>query len=160
MVTRNRRQTSWFDHISPIKTLASGATESLDLSDAMTESDKRGATVTRILLTIYVRPVLVDLSQRWFYGITMMSRDSVVAGALPDPEVASDQPGWMLRDFRAVLTHDAEHAQAIQHMTYDLRAQRRFTGPSNELEFVSKNLAGGGTSVEYAILSRVLCRLS
>ena len=147
---------TWFDSSSVAQTVASGAQANKDLSVNMTDSDKRGCTVTRILLSLMIRPTLVDLENFLFYGIAMVHED---VANYPDPDVSTDEPGWLLRDFRNVLTKDADEGAGIVRATYDIRAQRKFTGPSMHLQFILNNVAGGGTAIVYSYLSRVLCRM-
>ena len=156
----NRRGVTWFDNSSVAQALPSGSQNNHDLSVNMTASDKRGCTVTRILLTLAMRPTLLDLENFLFYGIVMVSEDAAIAAAYPDPDISTDEPGWMLRDFRSIMTHDLNDPASIVTVTYDLRAQRKFTGASNSLRFLITNVAGGGTAASYSLLSRVLCRMA
>ena len=69
----------------------------------MADADKRGCTVTRILLTLHFRPTLIDIGQLVYFGVVMTHEDVT---NFPDLNVSTDQPGWMLRDSVRLIMSD------------------------------------------------------
>ena len=151
----NKRQMAWFDKLAEEQSVAAGGTVGLQLDSDMIDADKRGCTVARVIMTLHVRPTLIDLGQMCTFGITMVHEDVT---NLPDPEAGTDQPGWIVRDQIRVIAHDLEDGvTAITRVTYDLRASRKYPTASNELLLIVHNNLGGGSAIIYDALTRVLC---
>ena len=150
------RPMAWTDTTVDNDTVAANATDTRDLSADLSIADKRGCTVVRILVRVTMRPALIDTGQLLTYGITMSHED---VADQPDPHTAADQPGWLLRDHCRVIMSDLEDGSQIQTRAYDLRASRKFRGPSQRLMWIIRNNAGGGTAVQYDLLARVCCMM-
>ena len=155
-MTTAKRQLAWFEHISRGGTVASGGQGQVLLSNNMDAADKRGCTVTRMIGTVTLRPVLVNLQQFVYLGICMIHEDQV---DFPDPSIELDQPGWLWKGSATVGTTNVGDYSQWARIPIDARSQRKFRGPSDVLRLVMDNVAGGGTSVDLDVNLRILCRM-
>ena len=154
-----RRSVAWFDAELMGQTVASGGFQGHAIDLNMVDSDKRGCTVTRIIGTVTMRPVLLDLRQFMFLGICMVTSDAIAGNVFPDPNDAGDQPGWLYRTYRTVIMSDLQDHSQETELHFDIRAQRKYRGVDDNLLLIFTNEAGGGTSVNYDFLTRTLCRM-
>ena len=148
------RQRVWFDSASQANSLASGATESFDLVVDMSDIERRGCTIMRIILTLHARALTVGLQDYLRYGIAVLNENVTV---MPQPELTTDIPGWLLRDMRVVGTSSLNDTSQMVTVNYDLHAQRKFRGQDEGLKFILMNNPGGGSAIEYSYLARTLC---
>ena len=157
MVQRTaRRPLGWFDYSAENQTLTSNTQVAVITSSDMTDADKRGGTVTRLLVTVHIRPSLINLGQMVTYGMALVHEDQT---NYPDPQVSTDQPGWLFKDQIRVIMSDLEDGSQIRRQMYDIRSQRKFRGPSDLVRFIIFNNAGGGSSIVWDVFIRMLCRL-
>ena len=147
------------------QSLANNARLDQDLLVNVSDADKRGLTVVRMLIHLWYTSTAggpVDGSMRLFQGIQLASEDAFAAMALPDPNNSTEYPigGWMYRDM-IVCTESALGVLRNNpvELWRDLRSQRKLD--RSEMVFSVENNAGGGTtfSVDVQGLIRVLYKL-
>ena len=158
-----RRGLTWVDHIAINQgaTLTPGNLNNQNLTANLIDADRRGATVTRVLLTVSFRVSLIDTGTVAFYGVCMVHEDVAAGGVgIPDPAEDTDQPGWLMRDMARLTVSDLEDQAQVVTIRADLRAQRKFRGVSENLHLVVENWSAGVASFNFDVLSRVLVRLS
>jgi len=130
--------------------LANNARLDTDILSRVSDDQKRGCTVIRILLHLWYTPVAgvsVDGTQRMIMGIQLASEDAFAAQAVPDPNNAAEFPigGWMMRDLVVVAAGGAVQFQNPPvEQRLDLRSQRKVDRA--ELIFSIENNAGSGTT--------------
>ncbi len=77
-------------------------------------------------------------------GIVMSDLDAIVAGALPDPEVETEQPGWLWRSTRCIVATDVNDYSQQQPLEFNLHSMRKFSGNNDDLELIAVNSSLGG----------------
>jgi len=128
--TAPRRGTAWDDQMLDVL-LTNGSQEEFQLLPAVTDPQKRGYTLVRMLFNMTFTaavPGAVSGQMHTDIGIALVSADAFVAGAVPDPSTDSDFPvsGWLFR--HRCLIWDETLATGIVpiHMVKeDLRAMRK-----------------------------------
>lgn len=159
MVSRGRRETEWFSQFVPWTALAGDAQTNQTLYNAVTHGLRfiKGATVTRIILDMYLRAVVVSEDTQLFFGILVMNADARAAGAFPEADDMTDRPDWMIR---GVLQNRFTVAITTQLSTlkeYDLRAQRVLRSEEDELQLILDN--GNANALSFSLFIRVLMKL-
>ena len=130
-----RRQTEWYDTDVNVSVPISGqATVQLDVN--LVSDEKKGATITRVLVSLIVFPSAVNLSSRVHMGIVLIEQDAVSAGAFPDVDQMDDQPGWMWRHMMSVRTENVSVRRSYQLVQADIRAQRKYIGEDYQLRLI------------------------
>jgi len=136
----------------------------MELLDVLnTDMDEfAGATLTRIVMDLYVWLDDLGGTTLWGMGIVPLERDTVVAGAFPDP--LTDEANWIINQ-RGVLVSTLNAATAIQqsemssrHYHYDLRGQRK-VGVRETFMLLVENVAGG-VELNWWAFTKVLYKLS
>ncbi len=140
--------------------LGSGAQLVIDLLGNLSEDERRGITVVRQIIGLWMTPIptsgvvgsmFVDV------GIGVASEDAIIAGAVPDPNIGQDRParGWLFRD-RVVVVDDADNVVFPTVIKEDSKSKRRVD--SGELFLVMNNTLNSGTgfTVRVAGLIRTL----
>ena len=139
-----RRGVEWFDR-TVNSTLTASNQVGIDLSTDLSNVNRKGATVVRMLLDITLQPVTIDVNLRSYMGIYMAELDAFNASNFPEVAVDDEQPGWMYRMMRNVRTHDVDQLPANSHIEVDVRAKRRFVGEDTLLTLVlERDAAVGG----------------
>jgi hypothetical protein len=129
------RQLIWHDNIAINQTVLTDAQAAIDLTAGMIDADKRGCTITRVLYQLFVRANTVDAAANFHYGITLMHEDATGA-AVPDADEQTDEPGWLTRMGGFVMMTNLADGSQVYRAEGDLRAQRKFRGPSEQLQFI------------------------
>ena len=162
-----RRNTAWDDRLllgSAIDVPAGGRS-SLQLALNVSDPEKRGCTVVRIIMDLVVWPIPpgavsgVDLLSM---GVQMVSDDAFAAGAMADPEDDADFPvtGWLYRG--VFLVRDETLATGIGDFTVvqkDLRVQRKMDRGTLVLTVHNTGLEGTFFTIRTTGIVRVLYKL-
>ena len=90
------------------------------------------------------------------FGIFMGTTEGIAAGAVPDPNVSGDNPGWLYRT-RILIDGTAVDVPEMTEMKEDLRGMRKFGAADCDLALVIDN-SGAGV-VEVTGLVRLLIKL-
>ena len=139
MTTRGRgprRGTEWYDTFLDLS-LTSGSQSVQQLDISLANADKKGATVTRMLIyalfhpgTTSATPCIID------FAITMINEDAAAAGAYPDTDVADEQPGWLYRGRRVVRTGSTSTQSVGSILDVDIRSQRKYVGEDQQMMMI------------------------
>ncbi len=159
-----RRTTAWEDTFVA-QSLANNARLDQDLLVNVSDADKRGMTVVRILVHLYFTSTAgtpVDGIQKLSMGIQLSSEDAFAANAVPDPNNVTEYPigGWLYRDVVVVAeAASGIHINPPAEIRLDLRSQRKLD--RSEMMYSVENNALGGTnfSVDANGFIRVLYKL-
>ena len=100
---------------------SSGNEDSVDLLANLAEDERKGATVTRVIMDLRYTLAGIGSVQDISIGLTLVNDDALASGALPDPQAETDQPGWLWRTTHEIAEPDNPNLR--QH--HDLRAQRK-----------------------------------
>jgi len=152
------RRTAWHDTIVA-QTPASGAQVFFSLMTAVNAEEARGLTLIRTLVRVSLLSnttagawgsQIVDM------GIGVASRDALAAGALPDPNIATDEPprGWVYRT-RETPIQNGVGTNWVTRVEADIRSARRIDG--GDLFFVGNNSVFMGTAFAVEIRGLVRC---
>ncbi len=114
----------WYDRISGIVSLASGGQDEYDLLTNMDVKDSKGATITRIVLTLDIRASTVNVYNEVFLGLTCWPQEAFLAGIMPEADDEDDNgAGWMYRGRLWTLVPDLNTAPGLgASVNLDLRA--------------------------------------
>ena len=103
----------------------------IDLLPNLDREEKRGITVVRMLIDLWMAPVLLGIvtgSMRLDVGIGVASSDAFGAGltALPSPGLSASRParGWIFRAQPAIIS-EALNATSHARVHEDIRAKRK-----------------------------------
>ena len=159
-----RRLTAW-DDAEVSETLTSGATGTHELMQNVSDPEKRGCTLVRCIINLWLVPNVpgqVEGLQQLWIGISLVSDDAFVAGALPDVDDVADYPmgGWLLR--RTVVTQDMvanASNRVVTAVDLDLRAQRKMDRSTMVMSFLNQNRGGTPFTVRLVGLVRCLYKL-
>ena len=91
-------------------------------------------------------------------GLTLVNRDSSVAGAFPESDDNSDRVDWLMRDRSEQMAGSISDMTQRWRKTWDLKTQRVVRDVRTSLWLILDHSAGGG--VEYFWTSRVLMKLA
>ncbi len=153
-----RRETQWYTKILGFSSLASSAQTSLDLLSGMPQDMRKGATVTRMVYKLVVRPTAVAQLVEAHYGVVVVSTEAFVAGAMPEADVVSDRPDWMMRGWLYSMADSISDRSQYDTTEMDLRAQRRLPSEDNTLALVF-DASTSGFGLEFAVFFRTLMKL-
>ncbi len=153
---RPRRGVYWEDTIID-QTLGANSQFGQSLDAGIPEDEKKGVTVTRILLEIDVVAVTAGTGGIFSAGIAIVQDDASAALSFPDPDSVGDDPGWLWRVARqGVFNNDPNDFSQARHYKLDLRAQRKYVGEDYSLMLIGMNLAGVASSLNVDGSLRVL----
>ena len=152
-----KRPFEWFDKDQQLQTVTAGVSVLREILDQMSDNDRVGATITRIIGTIQLRPLLANAEAHIFMGIALVNADAFSGGVVPDPEDAADQPGWLWKSYRNVM-HDAINVHTpVGLVTFDIRSQRKL-GREQRLLIILHNLSTSSTNVNLDYCTRTLVK--
>ena len=161
-----KRLTAWDDVMMDL-TVNSGADSILLLANNVADPEKRGCTVIRVLVHLWLNPVtpgVVSGQQMVTTAMGLASDDAFVAGTtgLANPEDPQDFPvaGWMYRDRWLVLDETlGSGIVAPVEIMRDLRVSRKLDRAS--LYFHVNNAPAEGTAfnIRWRGIIRVLYKL-
>jgi len=146
--------------------VGAGQTSSMELLNVESSDmdEFAGATLTRILLDLYIWTSSEVLGGFviWGAGIVPLERDTVAAGAFPDP--LTDEANWIYNQ-RGILQSSLNAATAVnrpglasQYIHQDLHGQRK-VGVRDTIIFLMENVAGA-PDLTYYVSTRTLYKLS
>ncbi len=153
-----RRAVQWVDTIDRVNILPGSTTQTANLIGDETGLNRKGHTITRIVMNLTLRANFVDLRYDVSWGLTLVNSDAAAATAFPNPEDEDDQPGWLLRDVATLQTSDVDDGSQFLRMNYDIRAERLFRNQQQSLYFIIDQ-AASGNNLGWDLLTRVLVRL-
>ena len=151
-----RRQAEWFDRIVNVNSIGTGTTQVVNLDGNMDVAMKKGATVVRIILDLMAFALTAGTGTVLSVAIAMIEQDASVAGAIPDPEDDDEQPGWLYRTARPVVTSVLNDSSQATRVAVDLHSKRKYRGEDFALQMILENHAGGLSSVNVDGVTRVL----
>ena len=157
-----RRGTAWIDTLVN-STLANAGGDTVDLMGSTDTDERRGMTVTRLLLCLYLFPsdlMAVEGAQACDLGIGVASEDAFGAGALADPNVAGDEPlrGWLYRCRHVALSATGSAFQSL-NVREDIHSQRKIDKGTVYMRIDNVTIQGTAFTVRIAGTVRMLVKL-
>ena len=141
-----RRAVEWTDVILN-NSLTSAQQLGIDLSTNFLSTERKGSTIVRTIVDLTLAPLSASVTLRIAWGLVMMELDAFNAAIFPDPFVADDQPGWMLRGERNLRTSNVDDVPNNAQLQIDLKAKRKFMGEDELYVLVLERGAETGTIV-------------
>ena len=129
-MARHRRAVEWFD-VDMSFSVASAGQESRALTVSMLDSQKKGATIVRTVLDLWLISTVLNARVEIVFGVVLINDDAFASSALPDPSDPSDQPGWMWRQ-KVIIAGDASNTDETVHVHVDSPAKRKFPGEEHQ----------------------------
>ena len=157
------RQLVWHDNLVD-QTVSNGGQVAVDMIPGLSEDDRVGCTITRLIGVVFFHTQLTLTSetvQVIDLGIGVMSADAFAAGAMPDPDQEGDQPsrGWLYRSREVVWYEAGQNRMLPGVFRFDVRAQRKLDRGTLVMVVDSNNTEGSVATVLMRGLTRTLCRL-
>ena len=153
------RALQWFTSISDAQTVTSGGQSANELLAGLSDTLRKGSTITRIIMQLVLHAGTVDTTfGRVKYGIVLMNQDAVSAGAFPDADVATDNVDWLVRGAEVVSATSLTDSSQFVSVFRDLRAQRMLRTGQELLEFIIDQSTSGQV-IGYDLFTRILVRL-
>ena len=152
------RQYQWFSILDENDTaLASGNQVEKDLLSGMSTDDRKGSTITRVIVDLVITADTLNQKTFTSYGLCMVNLDAFAAGAVPDADSNVDRADWLLRGrSRNYMTQLSGTSDAFVR-SYDLRAQRVLRSEEMTLALILDHGSGGG--INFFWMSRILVKL-
>ena len=158
-----RRLTTWIDTIVN-SAVTTGTQERIDMMGTFDVDERRGMTVMRLLLCLYLAPnplgavngiVVMNM------GIEVVSQEGFGAGVVPDPGSATEFPlrGWLYRCQHAVLD-DPTPGYPTPVIREDLHAMRRLDTGSVIMVLDAATVQGTAFNIRVMGLMRMLVKLA
>ena len=158
-----RRGTTWIDTVVDTDIVTAGE-DVVDLMGSFDVDERRGMTITRILLCLYIianSHGAVDGVQTLDMGIGVASQEAFAAGILSNPNVATEFPlrGWLYR-CRHVVIDDSTPGYPSPVVKEDLHAMRKLD--TGQAFMVLVNTANQGTTFTISVIGtiRMLVKLA
>ena len=153
------RAMKWYTSMFNTTAIVNNGTFRRSMLPGIPESLRKGSTVTRILMTLWIANDTASTIKRLDLGIGWIDEDAFNAAAFPDPEDENERFDWIFRD-SLVQGRDSGGNQGDQkYQKYDLRSQR-ICRAENDLLVLMGKLDGVDTGgVFFSGLTRVLLRL-
>ena len=152
------RTYQWYSILDENETaLASGSQIEKDLLGDLVQDERKGATITRIILDLIIAPDTIAQVTFTSYGLCMVNKDAVSAGAVPEADVNADRADWLLRGRSRNLSGNLSDPTQVFHREYDLRAQRVLRSEEQTLALILDHGSGGG--IDFFWMSRILMKL-
>ena len=145
-----RRALEWFD-IDLNSTVPATAQLGIRADGAMVSDEKKGATITRIIMDFIITPVTagLDVGARLAMGLYMQIEDGFAAGAFADPQTANDQPGWLWRTLRRYdIGSLTNQIRTSSHVHIDLHSQRKYRGEDDVLVLIFNNESTNSVDID------------
>ena len=160
-----RRGTAWDDKLVNFSVANGSATSAIELVTNVADNEKRGCTLVRLLLDLYLWPATpgnVSGRQNYDLGVALISDDARLASAFPDPDDAADYPvsGWLWRT-RVLVIDETLATGPIPpgRVKEDIRAQRKLDRSSVMLINNNTLVEGNPFTVQVTGIIRVLYKL-
>jgi len=155
------RAVKWFTTLLDEQALVSAGQITFDLLSGLAVANRKGSTVTRLLIDLMINPDTDGSRKLMSFGIVYVDTDAVAAGAFPDSDVADERVDWLMRGRMKVHANAAGETVAVPMATksYDLRAQRICRAENDQLRMIFdlNSITVGGVFVNGII--RTLVRL-
>ena len=153
-----RRAVQWFDfHVN--QTVSSGSQNVLTVDSNLGEAEKKGCTLIRTLLDLWVMPTTTGTGGTAGMGLAILHEEGIAASAVPDTDVSDDRGAWLWKVFFPFFTSDLnDQAQAVRFKE-DLRGMRKYPTEDHDLVLIMDN-ATGATSFNVDGLVRILCKMA
>ena len=152
------RSYQWYSILDENDTaVASGTQIEKDLLGDLVTDERKGATITRVILDLVISPDQAGQVTFTSYGLCMVNRDAVAAGAVPEADVNSDRADWLLRGRARNNCFALADSTQMFHREYDLRAQRVLRSEEQTLALILDHGSGGG--IDFFWMSRILMKL-
>jgi len=151
----------WFTTLRNNQALADGLALDFPLLADAQQANRRGSTVTRIIIDQWVRNDVQQTFKIADFGIVWAHSQAVATtAALPDPGLEDDRADWLVR-FRMVNQMDATTSgtQQIAHKMMDIRSQRICRSDEDELTYIMKDSGSGNGGLFVTFSIRVLLKL-
>jgi len=84
--------------------LSASGISNIDLSILIANDERKGMTVVRTLVDFDVIPSAAGAAGNLSGGIVLVDGDAFAAAAMPDPDEAQDQPGWLWRFHKGIFS--------------------------------------------------------
>ncbi len=135
---------------------------STSLLSALGAEDIPGLTLTRTighLMMTPVNPGAVNGGQRVTYGIGVVQSEALAAGAIADPDAATDFPlrGWVYRDMEFILDSVDSYDHPALHVRFDIKSQRKLHTQDSELMLVHESTNAFGTGFNARLDGWIRC---
>ena len=150
------RELKWSTTIDNDNALASGSQTNIALLSNLDAANRRGSTITRIILRVTMYTDTVTTDGFLAFGIILLNNDAVAAGAFPDPNDAADNADWIMRDVLTTRMQSVSDGSQAARGNYDLRAQRLTRSAQDILHMV---VNADGVGLEFHVYARILVRL-
>ena len=146
----------WMSTASASSAVAAGVQGFFDMTDVdlIPTGWDSGFTIIRAIGKILIRPSTGSVDYFGAFGLGVVSRDAVAAGALPEPN--GDLYQWYLQT--AFLRRSV--AVEFVEFPFDLRSSRKIPSENHTLAAVIDNAGGSGSTLNWAIEARLLLRRS
>ena len=156
-MTTRRRLTKWFTTLRAEQAIAINGQLTFPLLADLSASQTEGATITRILLSMWARNDTVGGAKRLDWGIVLLDGEAVSAGAFPDTDDEDERVDWMARGRMHAAT--AVLFENTSHTERDLGASRIIRDEFKSLRLImdTDGVAAGGLFVTF--FTRVLVRM-
>jgi len=140
--------------------VADGAQDLRSLLSTFIPTETPGMTLTRMIARFH--PTSGSVAGAWGkghvdFGVAMVSQESFLAGVVPDPKTATEQPveGWVYKDRLLVTQNGVGTPVLVSEAHVDLRAQRRIG--RSELVLVADWTFDAGTTFVLSWTGIVRC---
>ena len=161
MTTRRgaSRPLEWYTKDQSFTAIASAAQSADTLYSAAGEgvSFIKGATVTRMIIDVFLRAGSVAQLCRLFWGITIVSAEATAASAFPDVDDLTDRHDWLVRGRLMTIQDSLSDSSQWDRVHLDLRTQRVIRSEESELMFIV-DAGSDGFAMEWAHFIRTLIR--
>ena len=137
LVRGPRRGMFWIDHFVN-QTLASGGAFQDGLDGAIDPDEKKGLTLTRMIIDLTANLTAAGAGGTLSLGIYVCEQDAFAAGAISDCGDENEQPGWAWRAHRPIYSSNVnDHSQASL-IQADVSSQRKYPGEDYSLILVGE----------------------
>jgi len=146
------RPTKWFTSISNGIVVVSNGQNSINLLSAVEVANRKGSTITRILLKLVAHPEALS------WGLTFVNSDAASAGAFPDTDVATDNVDWLGRGTLFSFSSSLADQSQDDRFEGDLGASRVWRSEQDQFHLIF-DASASGTDTTVRVAARVLLRL-
>jgi len=151
------RTLKWFTRIVQDGTVPASGQTCVDVLRNVEEANRKGLTITRIIMDFVTLADAVAERTECFWGIVLVNSDAAAADVFPDPATEADNVAWLGRGMHVNGTSDLLDSSNYSRTRIDLRAQRVTRSAQEELHLIIDQSSGGG--IVFNVHLRVLCRL-
>ena len=152
------REVRWFQTHADAQTVTSGGQANVEVLQALSVDQRKGATVTRIILELVLGVAQIDTKCNLKWGIVSLTEDANTAGAFPDADAALDLADWLVRGASIIKMSDVDDGSQFVRVSKDYRAQRILRGATDETHFIIDQNTSGAT-VNWDLWTRILVKL-